>query len=186
MPKPQRGKRYKNDDAATDDDLGAELYEGPSKSAKKREMTALQSLGEALCALSTRELGNIPVDDEDLLAAIQESSRIKHHSARRRHRQYIGKLMRRVDPEPLQQALDALYQSRQDETRRFQELEELRDTLIREGDTALGDLLKQHPRADRQQLRQLLREAQREAQDDKPPAASRRLFRYLRELQLSD
>ena len=83
----------------------------------------------------------------------------------------------------LQQALDALYQSRQAETHRFQGLEELRDSLIRDGDAALGKVIDQHPSADRQQLRQLIREAQREAAAEKPPAASRRLFRYLRELQ---
>ncbi|WOJ94994.1 ribosome biogenesis factor YjgA [Congregibacter variabilis] len=177
MPKPIRGKRAKSDDP------DMEFDEGPSKSARKREMTALQELGEALCALSPRELGKIPIDDEDLLAAIEESSRIKQNSAMRRHRQYIGKLMRRIDPEPLQQALDALYQSRTNDTQRFQQLEELRDKLIRDGDAALGKVINQHPGADRQQLRQLIREAQREAAAEKPPAASRRLFRYLRELQ---
>jgi len=179
MPKPIRGKRAKLDDA----DLELEFEEGPSKSARKREMTARQELGEALCELSARELSKIPIEDEDLLAAIEESSRIKQNSAMRRHRQYIGKLMRRIDPEPLQKALDALYQSRKKETLQFQELEELRDTLVRDGDAALGQVLDQHPSADRQQLRQLIREAQREASADKPPAASRRLFRYLRDLQ---
>ncbi|EED33891.1 conserved hypothetical protein [gamma proteobacterium NOR5-3] len=178
MPKPIRGKRARSDDA----DLDVEFDEGPSKSARKREMTARQALGEALCELSARELSKIPIEDEDLLAAIEESARIKQNSAMRRHRQYIGKLMRRIDPEPLQRALDALYQSRKDETHRFQALEELRDTLIREGDKALGQVIDKHPGADRQQLRQLIREAQKEAAADKPPAASRRLFRYLREL----
>ncbi|MFT4769912.1 MAG: ribosome-associated protein [Glaciecola sp.] len=177
MPKPIRGKRAKSDDPDMDFD------EGPSKSARKREMTALQELGEALCALSPRELKKIPIDDEDLHAAIEESSRIRQNSAMRRHRQYIGKLMRRIDPEPLQRALDALYQSRKDKTLLFQELEVLRDTLISDGDQALGQVIDKHPEADRQQLRQLIREAQKEAAADKPPAASRRLFRYLRELQ---
>ena len=157
--------------------------EGPSKSARKREMTALQDLGEALCALSPKELSKIPIDDEDLLAAIEESARIKQNSAMRRHRQYIGKLMRRIDPEPMQRGLDALYQARKDDTHRFKELEELRDTLIRDGDAALGKVIDRYPDADRQQLRQLIRDAQREASAEKPPAASRRLFRYLRELQ---
>lgn len=185
MPKPIRGKKKKLSDDE-DFDPALELEEGPSKSARKREMTARQALGEALCALSPRELSKIPIEDEDLLAAIEQASRIKHHSALRRHRQYIGKLMRRIDPEPLQKALDALYQSRQEETRVFQDLEVLRDTLIQEGDKALGDLLNKHPEADRQQLRHLIREAQREAAANKPPAASRRLFRYLRELHWGD
>jgi ribosome-associated protein len=158
----------------------------PSKSARKREMTARQELGVALCDLSPRELAKIPIEDEGLLTAIRESAGIRQNSAQRRHRQYIGKLMRRVDPQPLQQALDALYQSRRAQTQTFQELETLRDTLIAEGDKALTQILNRSPNADRQQLRQLVREAQREAKADKPPAASRRLFRYLRELHPSE
>ncbi|EAQ98989.1 ribosome biogenesis factor YjgA [Congregibacter litoralis] len=179
MPKPKRGKKKPVDDfgIATDEE-----FDGPSKSAMKREMTARQELGEALCELSARELEQIPIEDEDLLAAIAETARIKHHSALRRHRQYIGKLMRRIDPEPLQGALDALYQSRKQETLVFKGLEALRDTLISDGDKALGPVLEKHPEADRQHLRQLIREAQREAVAQKAPAASRRLFRYLREL----
>jgi ribosome-associated protein len=158
----------------------------PSKSALKREMTARQALGEALCELSPRELAKIPIEDPALLEAIEECSRIRHHSALRRHRQYIGKLMRRIDPEPLQTALDSLHQSRRDEARAFQQLEEMRDRLLRDGDAALTELIDRYPSADRQQLRQMLREAQRELRAEKPPAASRRLFRYLRELQAQD
>lgn len=165
------------------DEHDQEFEEGPSKSARKREMTARQSLGEALCNLSDKELARIPIEDEDLLAAIRESARIKHHSAQRRHRQYIGKLMRRIDPEPLQAALDALYESRQNNAKKFQHLEALRDQLLRDGDKALPAVLDLFPGAERQQLRQLIREGQREIAADKPPAASRRLFRYLRELQ---
>jgi ribosome-associated protein len=165
------------------DEIDEEFDEGPSKSARKREMTARQDLGEALCELSDKELARIPIEDEDLLTAIQETTRIKHHSALRRHRQYIGKLMRRVDPEPLQQALDALYQSRQDDSRQFKELEALRDQLLRDGDRALPVVLDRFPMAERQPLRQLVRDAQKEREAGKPPAASRRLFRYLRELQ---
>jgi ribosome-associated protein len=165
------------------DQFDEEFEEGPSKSARKREMTARQALGEALCALSDKELARIPIDDDDLLEAIRESTRIRHHSAQRRHRQYIGKLMRRIDPEPLQTALDALYESRQGDAKKFQQLEALRDQLLREGDNALPAVLELFPGAERQQLRQLIREGQRELAADKPPAASRRLFRYLRELQ---
>lgn len=173
-----------NDEHDDTDGFGDEF--APSKSALKREMTARQQLGEALCELSPRELAKMPIEDEDLLAAIEESGRIRHHSALRRHRQYIGKLMRRIDPQPLQAALDSLHQERRDEALAFQALEELRDRLLRDGDRALAGVIERYPRADRQQLRQLVREAQRERRADKPPAASRRLFRYLRELQAQD
>ena len=158
----------------------------PSKSALKREMTARQNLGEALCALSARELERMPIDDEDLLAAIRESAHISHHSAQRRHRQYIGKLMRRIDPQPIQAALDALHDTRREDANAFRELESLRDTLVERGDRAMDLVLERFPDADRQHLRQLLREAQRERELERPPTASRRLFRYLRELSTSD
>ena len=169
-----------NDSEEFDEELA------PSKSARKREMTARQELGEALCKLSAKELAKIPIESEELLEAIEESHRISHKSGLRRHRQYIGKLMRRIDPQPIQEAMDRLYQERQQGAKAFQEIEQLRDTLIRDGDKALSGVIDRFPQADRQHLRQLVREAQREKKADKPPAASRRLFRYLRELEPSE
>jgi len=72
----------------------------PSKSAKKREYLALQKLGEELITLRESELAALPLD-EDLLEAIQEAQQIKARGAMRRQKQFIGKLMRHVDPEPL-------------------------------------------------------------------------------------
>lgn len=167
-----------------DDNNELELEnQAPSKSALKREMTALQELGEALCALSPAELEKIPIEDATLLEAIHESRRIQKHGALRRHRQFIGKLMRRIDAAPLREALDALHQSRQDQAAAFHALEGLREKLISGGDGELAGFIAANPDADRQHLRQLVREAQRERRADKPPSASRRLFRYLRELQ---
>jgi ribosome-associated protein len=157
--------------------------EAPSKSALKREMTARQALGEALCALSPRELEAIPIEDPALEAAIVQARSITSRSARRRHRQYIGKLMRAVDPEPLQAALDGLHQQRAASAAQHHELEALRDELIERGDDGLPTVLERFPGADRQHLRQLLRQAQREKAGERPPAAARKLFRYLRELQ---
>lgn len=174
-----------DDDNDSDSDLDYS-DEAPSKSALKREMTARQALGEALCSLSTRELARMPIDDADLLEAIRESAQISHHSAQRRHRQYIGKLMRRIDPAPIRAALYALYGERREDAAAFRELEKLRDTLLARGDEALGDVLARFPTADRQHLRQLTREARREIEAERPPAASRRLFRYLRELAAAD
>lgn len=79
----------------------------PSKSARKREYLALQKLGEELVTLRESELLSMPLD-EDLLEAVQEARRIKAHGALRRQKQYIGKLMRHVDPEPINAALERL------------------------------------------------------------------------------
>jgi len=72
----------------------------PSKSARKREYIALQKLGEELILLKDFELDALPLDD-DLREAILEARQIKAHGALRRQKQYIGKLMRHIDPEPL-------------------------------------------------------------------------------------
>jgi ribosome-associated protein len=155
---------------------------GPSKSALKRQMTALQKLGEELVGLSDRELEKIPLDSAPLRQAILETRRIRSHSARRRHLQYIGKLMRKIDAQPIEKALNALHQQRQGTTEAFHELEKLRDELLTSGLAAVEQVMQRFPGADRQHLRQLLRQQQREQKQAKPAAASRKLFKYLREL----
>ncbi len=155
---------------------------GPSKSALKRRMTALQKLGEQLVGLSDSELGRIHIDSEQLLRAIEEAQRIRSNSARRRHMQYIGKIMRNIDAEPIQRALVDLHQTRQHNADVFHELEKLRDALLSDGATATEMVVNSFPAADRQHLRQLVRQHQRESSSGKPPAASRKLFKYLREL----
>ncbi|MEQ8515543.1 MAG: ribosome biogenesis factor YjgA [Chromatocurvus sp.] len=155
----------------------------PSKSALKREMTARQALGERLCALTPRELEQIPLAEEAALhAAIVQSRSITSNSARRRHMQYIGKLMRDIDPEPLQTALEQLHAVHAAENAAMHALEALRDDLIQRGDPAISAVIERWPQADRQFLRQILRQQAREQAAGKPPAAGRRLFRYLREL----
>jgi ribosome-associated protein len=155
---------------------------GPSKSALKRQMTALQKLGQQLVGLSEAELARIPIDSEKLLEAIAETHRIRSNSARRRHLQYIGKVMRHLDAEPIEQALANLHQQRQEEAQSFHQLEGLRDKLLSEGPTAIEAVVAQFADADRQHLRQLVRSCQREKAANKPPTASRKLFKYLREL----
>ena len=76
----------------------------PSKSARKREYLALQKLGEQLLTLRESDLHQIDLDAE-LLEAVLEARRIKSHGALRRQKQYIGKLMRRIDPEPIRTAI---------------------------------------------------------------------------------
>jgi ribosome-associated protein len=154
----------------------------PSKTALKRRMTALQELGEALTRLSDKQLSAIPIDDERLLTAVREVRGIRSNSARRRHLQYIGKLMRDIDAEPIEHALQALDHRHRKDTDAFHELEQLRDSMLAAGVGGISLATERWPQADRQQLRQLLLQHQRETQRGKAPAASRKLFRYLREL----
>lgn len=79
----------------------------PSKSALKREYIALQKLGEELISLKESDLQGLPLDD-NLHEAIMEAQQIKAHGALRRQKQYIGKLMRHIDPEPLRVAVAKL------------------------------------------------------------------------------
>jgi ribosome-associated protein len=154
-----------------------------SKSAIKRRMTELQQLGESLTQLSDKQLSKVPISDERLLQAVHEARRIRSNSARRRHLQFIGKLMRDIDPEPIEQALGAMDQQEQRSREAFHELEQLRDRILAQGPDGVEQALQRWPQADRQHLRRLILQHQREVQRNNPPSASRKLFRYLRELQ---
>jgi ribosome-associated protein len=151
-----------------------------SKSQLKREANALQDLGEELIELAPADLERIPMEDR-LREAILDA-RSMTRGALKRQRQLIGKLMRETDPAPIVQALDTRRQKAMESVRRFHQLEALRDQLIESGDHAMGDVLERYPNADRQQLRQLTRQAQKEATQGKPNA-SRALFRYLKALE---
>ncbi len=154
----------------------------PSKSARKRQMTALQELGESLAQLPAAELARIPIDDGRLRLAIEEVRGMHSRSARRRHLQYIGKLMREIDPEPMARALAELHRQSAHQAEAFHRLEALRDAVLESAEEGVEQVVREWPGADRQHLRALARQHQREVSRGKAPAASRKLFRYLREL----
>ena len=166
-----------------EEEQAPEAEEAPSKSELKRRMSALQTLGETLVTLNEQQLARIPIDDDRLLEAIREARQIRSNSARRRHLQYIGKLMRDIDPAPIQRALDELHQRHQQANEDFHRLEQLRDDVLLAGLKGVELVVDVWPEADRQQLRQILLQHQRELKLGKPPAAARKLFRYLREQQ---
>lgn len=164
-------------------DNTSDVDEPPSKSARKRQMHALQAMGESLVNLNDKQLEQIPLDDERLVSAIQECRQIRSNSARKRHLQFIGKLMRDIDPGPIEKALQALHTSRQEETTAFHQLEQLRAAILAAGADGVELVMAEFPTADRQRLRQLALQHAKENQLNKPPAASRKLFAYLKELQ---
>jgi len=159
-----------------------EEYLGPSKSSLKRDMHALQALGARLTELSDAQLKKIPIDDDSLLEAILLARRIKAHGGLRRQLQFIGKLMRNVDAQPIIDAVAELDGQSQASAARFQRLEALRDELLSKGDAGIESILAAFPDAERNQLRQLMRQHQREVSSGKAPSAARKLFRYLRTL----
>ncbi|WP_355660831.1 ribosome biogenesis factor YjgA [Halomonas salifodinae] len=151
-----------------------------SKTQRKQEMHALQALGEKIIALSDAQRAKLPLSD-DMLAAVEETGRIRSREARRRHMQYVGKLMRKEDTEAIQAAFDEFEQEKLRRDHAFHRLERWRDRLIEEGDEAVEAFLADFPDADRQALRQLIRNAQRERDANKPPASSRKLFKLIRD-----
>ncbi len=159
--------------------------ERPSRSAFKREAQALQELGEAIVDLTDGELATLPLEG-DLADAIAQARRLKESAKTRegfrRQLQYIGKLMRKTDTDALRVAYDELQQGRQQRNQQFHRLEKLRDTLVVEGVGAMEQVLERYPDADRQHLRQLITAAVKERDASQPPAAARKLFRYLRDL----
>lgn len=151
-----------------------------SKSELKRQMQALQELGQKLLDLTPAQLKPLPLN-EQLLEALAEYKRIKSHEARRRLLQRIGKLMRSHDHQTIQAGIELYDAGSEAHARHFQQLEQWRERLIEE-DAALAELVNQYPKCDIQKIRQLIRTARQEKAAEKPPAASRKLFRYLREL----
>lgn len=157
-----------------------EIKAPKSRSQKKRDMTALQDMGERLAALTREELR--PLDlPADLLDALDELRRITKHEARRRQNQFVGKLMRSLDPEPIMEFLDSRGAATAEANAVFQALERLRDRLLDGEDEPLEEFFDSHPEADRQHLRSLLRNARQERAKGKPPKNARALFRALRE-----
>ena len=158
---------------------GEVAYERPSKSQRKRDMAALQDLGESLLRLTNAELARIDLPEE-LRQAITGSARITSHEARRRHLQYIGKLMRQVDPQPLRAAIDDATGESKQAVALMHRCERLRDALLAD-DGALEAVLTELPGADAQQLRSTIRAARREHAEGRPPRHARQLYRWLHE-----
>ena len=151
----------------------------PSKTQRKKQMLALQDLGAELVALNEDQLMAMALPD-NLHHAVLEARRISKFEARRRQLQYIGKLMRTIDPEPVRARIDAWKTKSREHTAQLHLIERWRERLLAD-DAALGELVVSYPHADAQQLRALVRNAQREHAANKPPRSYRALFQLLRE-----
>ncbi|NIG62354.1 MAG: ribosome-associated protein [Serratia symbiotica] len=151
-----------------------------SKSKIKRDAEALKDLGAELVDLGKNALERIPLD-EDLRTAIELAQKIKKDS-RRRQLQLIGKMLRARDVEPTKTALGKLKNRHNQQVLLFHKLEMLRDCLVEKGDDAIPSVLGLYPAADRQQLRSLVRNAQKEQATNKQPKAYHKILQYLRKL----
>ena len=168
------------DDVPDNDEEEDEEIIWVSKSEIKRDAEELKRLGAELVDLGKNSLDKIPLD-ERLRNEVELAQRIKKEG-RRRQLQLIGKLLRSIDVEPIRVALDKLNNRHNQQVALFHKLEMLRDRLIEQGDEAMGDVIALYPDADRQQLRSMIRNAQKEKAGNKPPKSARQIFQYLREL----
>ncbi len=151
----------------------------PSKTKKKQEMHELQKLGAALVQLSAAHLDRVSLP-EALAQAVREARRIRSHEAKRRQVQFIGRLMRELDPEPIRAQLAVVEGGSAQARASHQRVEHWRARLMAD-DAVLTEFAREYAVADLQQLRALLRNARKEQAEGKPPRAYRELFRIIRE-----
>lgn len=153
-----------------------------SKTRRKQQMEELQSLGEDLVELSSERIKNIDIP-EDLRSAVSDAQRMsRHDEAKRRQMQYIGKIMRHVDVEPIRAALALVRGESASETARLHRLERLRTKLLAD-ETVLHVIATDYPSVDLQHLRSLRRAALKEHEQNKPPRSFRAIYQLLKDLE---
>ena len=163
------------------DDSGETEEQRLSKSARKREAATMQELGIQLSALPDQEIKALGLPDS-LFVALRDLRRLPSHGAQVRQRQYIGKLMRSIDPEPVLAKLAERKLRHDMEIHHFQQIERWRDRLLSEPATAVPELLQEYPQMDQAALLKLLDKAQRERAEQRSPVGARELFAFLRQL----
>lgn len=159
-------------------------YDGPSRSQLRREALDVLKLAQRLAELSEAQLALVPLDD-GLREEVRRTRAVKQQIARKRAEQFLAKQLRKLDEgelEPIRAALENDREHARREAADLHRVENWRERLITDGDTALDELMQQFPSADRQRLRQLARKARAEREQNKPLHAFHELFRTLREL----
>ncbi len=156
----------------------------PSKSAIKRETHKLQELGKHIFTLSNKQRAQLPLTPE-LINAFAEAKRISNKEALRRHFQYVGKLIRNTDIDAIESALEKLASAPQEKSRKIFALETFAQRLITEDIDLSEAFIEQHPGTDRKKLRQLIRNAKKQAKPDETPdlktQAAKKLVTYLKQ-----
>ncbi|WP_332776433.1 ribosome biogenesis factor YjgA [Polaromonas sp.] len=153
------------------EEIAAQEPGPPSKTQLKAQADEMQALGEALLTLRADLMARLDLP-EKLLDALAEAKKITNFEGRRRQMQFIGKLMRPLDPAPIREAIDEQLNGSAQLTLALHQAEQWRDKLIADDD-ALGHWLTAHPDTDAQQLRALIRQARKDAKPEKPGEAPR-------------
>jgi ribosome-associated protein len=155
-----------------------ENVERLNRSQQKREIQMLLALGKNLSRLDEIALGKMELPQE-LFQALLDVQAMKH-GAEKRQFKLICKMLRQINTESLQETIDNLEHKKADQDKNFHRIEYWRDRLIEEGQTAMTEFMAKYPQADAGQIRQLIRNANKELTANKPPKSSKALFRYLR------
>jgi ribosome-associated protein len=153
----------------------------PNKTQIKKDIAVLFALGEEMSELSASQLKNLELP-ENLYKSLTQVAGMPPTGARKRLLKFIAGQLHKIDVEPFLEKLARLKNQSAHAVREHHRAERWRDRLIAEGNDGLAALLSDQPHADRQQLRQLLRNAQKEAEAAKPPKSARLLYRYLKDL----
>ncbi|MGJ0486357.1 MAG: ribosome biogenesis factor YjgA [Methylomicrobium sp.] len=157
----------------------------PNKTQIKKEIAALFALGEEMSNLSPDQLNTL-ILPEKILQAVREVSGMPHKGARKRLLKYIAGQLHLIDVDPIVEKLARLKNKSAHAVREHHLAEQWRDRLLAEGNEAVTELLDDYPEADSQQLRQLIRNAQKEGAASKPPKSARQIYRYMKDLLQND
>ncbi|MCF2857498.1 DUF615 domain-containing protein [Pseudoalteromonas sp. SMS1] len=153
-----------------------------SKSELKRDAQQYQQLGIDIAELGKKQRDKLPLSHE-LLEAMALADKIRgKHDAYRRHMNYIAKVLRTTDNvEDLQRALDTLLNKNNQAEVLLNQIERVREEVISQGDGKINELLDTYPNMERQKLRQLVRQANKELKAEKPAKGYKELFQYLKD-----
>ena len=153
----------------------------PSRSQKRKVAEEVQKLGERLLELTEERIKELELP-EDLEEAVLFAKTIDSRAALKRQKQFIGKLMRKIDPEPIEAFFKKIDDRQKAVARSFHRLEKWRDRLVAGDEKIVGEILGKYPDCDGELLRSLSKQAQREKEAGKTPRAARKLFKFLRQL----
>jgi len=188
MPKRKKPNFKRNFDQEPEQETDLEPDDEISKSALKRESDAKQKLGESLALLTSKQLDELALSDglrravEDLKRLLKKGSRA--HGGLKRQKQYIGKLMRHTELEPIQSKLKEWENALNTSKAFLHQIEDWRDRILKDGDTAIAELYETFPvteQSHRQNLRQFYRQANKEKSANKAPKSARLLYKFLRD-----
>jgi len=171
----------KNKDIEVEFDVSEE-DEQLSKTQIKAQMVAMQKLGESLVHLGQSSLAKVPMEEELLDAVMLARKIIRKKEGYRRQLQLIGKIMRNVDTQAIEQALNNIKSAHKKLNDAFHGIEILRDEILQEGNSKIESAIEDYPLLDRQKLRQYVRQANKQQAENKPAKASRELFQYLKQV----